>query len=522
MSSQVDLRQLAVDRPRAGAGSLARRRSWIVSWGLPLGILAGFVALVGWSVRDRWLPATEVTVTPVLMAKAENRAAGTPLFQAAGWIEPRPSAVVAAALEEGILRELLVVEGQEVQAEEPLAHLVDADAKLALQEAEAATQLRTAERSASEAALAAAKQNVEQPVQLEADLAEAEAVLTELEARIQGVPFLLRAAEAKLLLAKQDLDAKTSVADAIAKRLVLAAQSEFDSAAAAVEGLRSQGPGLEAQRSAMERRCDALRTKLSLKTDELRLRDEALANLAAADARLAQANLAVETARLRLSRMTIRSQIAGRILAIHSQPGQRLVGLAAASERDASTVATLYDPKQLQVRADVRLEDVSQIAMGQKVEITTASVEKTLTGQVVATTAQADIQKNTLQVKVAIDNPPAVIRPEMLAQVTFLAPEPPEAENTVNGDAVELLIPRELVASDGDTAFVWVVDAAENVARRKSVKLGRGGGPLVPVEQGLSALDKLIVAGRESLQDGQRIRVMGDDRTISLASDKQE
>jgi RND family efflux transporter MFP subunit len=514
MSSHVDLRQLAVDRPHAAA-SLARRRSWIVAWGLPLIIAAGFVALVGWSAREHWLPATDVTVTPVLLAKAENRTAGTPLFQAAGWVEPRPFAVVAAALEEGIVRELLVVEGQAVQADEPLAHLVDVDAKLALQEAEAARELRDAERAAIAAGLAAARQHVQQPVQLQADLAEAEAALTQLDAQIKGLPFLLRVAEARLLLARQDLDAKQKVADALPQRAVQAAQSEFDSAAATVEELQSRGPSLDSQRAASARRCDALRTKLSLKTDELRIRDEAEANLAAADARLTQAKLAIEAARLRLSRMTIRSPIAGCILAVHAQPGQRLVGLAAASERDASTVATLYDPQKLQVRADVPLEDVPQVAIGQKVEISTAAADRTLTGHVVATTSQADIQKNTLQVKVAIDDPPSVVRPEMLAQVTFLAPDRPEAAGAANNETIELLIPRELVVSDGERSAVWVVDAGGGVARRKTINVGRGGGPLAAVEQGLSALDKLIVGGRDSLQDGQRIRVVGDDRRLA-------
>jgi hypothetical protein len=78
-----------------------------------------------------------------------------------------------------------------------------------------------------------------------------------------------------------------------------------------------------------------------------------------------------------------------------------------------------------------------------------------------------------------------------------------------------LLIPRELVVSDGERSAVWVVDAGGGVARRKTINVGRGGGPLAAVEQGLSALDKLIVGGRESLQDGQRIRVVGDDRTLA-------
>ena len=126
--------------------------------------------------------------------------------------------------------------------------------------------------------------------------------------------------------------------------------------------------------------------------------------------------------------MTIRSPIKGRVLSLTSQPGRRLMGINAASERDASTVVTLYDPQQLQVRADVRLEDVPQVQVGQPVQISTAAAKESLAGHVLAMTSQADIQKNTLQVKVAIDQPAVIVRPEMLAQVTFLAPERPDAK----------------------------------------------------------------------------------------------
>ena len=84
-------------------------------------------------------------------------------------------------------------------------------------------------------------------------------------------------------------------------------------------------------------------------------------------------------------------------------------------------VATLYDPQQLQVRADVRLEDVPNVLPGQKVQVETASASSPLEGEVLFTTSTANIQKNTLETKIAILNPPPTIRPEMLAKVTFLA-----------------------------------------------------------------------------------------------------
>ena len=58
-----------------------------------MGILGAFGGLFGWAARDSFLPAHVVTVTPVIVTRADVQQEGTPLFQAAGWIEPQPSAV---------------------------------------------------------------------------------------------------------------------------------------------------------------------------------------------------------------------------------------------------------------------------------------------------------------------------------------------------------------------------------------------------------------------------------------------
>jgi RND family efflux transporter MFP subunit len=517
MASHVDLRQLAVARPAAGSPSIPRRRAWLSRWALPLAIAAGFAGLAGWSAREHWLPAKPVTVLPVMLARAEVQQAGTALFQAAGWIEPRPTPVTCSALVEGVVEELLVVEGQEVEGKQPVARLVDIDARIALREAEAVLQLREAERDAAQAVLRAARTNVDQPVQLEAAYADAEAALALLETEIKSLPFQVQVAEARRTLARQDLDGKQAAAQAIAGRSIQKAQNEFDAAAAALAELQQRGPNLVRQRESWRRKCEALRTRLQLKTDETRAVDEAKANLAAAEARLSQARLGVEIAELYLERTVVRSPIKGRVLALHAQPGGRLMGINAASERDASTVLTLYDPQQLQVRADVRLEDVPQVQIGQLVEIATAAASEPFAGRVLTMTSQADIQKNTLQVKVSIDNPMAVIRPEMLAQVTFLAMEIPGDKSESGQDPLRLLVPKELVERGERGATVWVADAARGVARHQAVQIGRAStGQLVEVSAGLTALDKLIVQGREEMLDGARIRIMGNDRTLGV------
>ncbi len=197
------------------------------------------------------------------------------------------------------------------------------------------------------------------------------------------------------------------------------------------------------------------------------------------------------------------------------------MGLAPASERDSSAVISLYDPKNLQVRADVRLEDVPNTQLGQPVQISTAALATPLTGTVVAVTSQADIQKNTLQVKVAIHDPPTVIKPEMLVQVTFLAPEQPGNQNLADQDLIRHLIPKELVKTTAEGTSVWVANLQTSRSRLQPIQLGRASTErLVEVIQGLTATDKLIVSGRDELSPGKRIRVVGEDRNLNGAGNQ--
>jgi hypothetical protein len=179
-------------------------------------------------------------------------------------------------------------------------------------------------------------------------------------------------------------------------------------------------------------------------------------------------------------------------------------------------VVTLYDPAMLQVRADVRLEDIPQVTAGQPVRIETAAVGSPLAGRVLFATSQADIQKNTLEVKIAVDDPPPVLKPEMLVQVTFLAPEQAESERPP-GERLRVYVPAELIDRQNDASYVWVADLSRGVARRQPVRT-EGKGELVEVVEGLNVASRLIVGGREGLHHGQRIRVVGED--ASLGADR--
>jgi RND family efflux transporter MFP subunit len=515
-SSQVDLQALAVDRSRrAGSREVRRSRHLFTRYVVPGVLLLGFAGLLAWTLRDRWLPATSVSVVPVTATRTMAMAADTPLFTSAGWIEPRPTPVLVSSLVEGVVERLTVIEGQEVAAGEPVAFLIDSDARLALRQAEADLALRQAERSRAEAVLKAARKLLEEPIPRLAELADAQAQLTKIETEIARFPAMCAGARARRDLASQEVESKRAAGMGVSAIVLRRAEGELAVAAALVEEYTDQLSALKRERDAVQARRDVLQRQAELKIDEQRAVAEAEAQVDAANAQIEQAAAAVDVARLRLERSVIRAPISGKILSLLARPGTKLMGLAPAAMADASTVVTMYDPASLQVRADVRLEDLPHVLIGQSVQIETPAANGPLTGKVVAITSVADIQKNTLQVKAAIDNPPPVIKPDMLVQVTFLAP--PQAKPAAGeGEAVlRIGVPSALVEGTGDEARVWVADLAAGVARQRKIVLGRPiSRELVEVTSGLAIGDRLIVAGRESLKDGTRIRVLQEDAAM--------
>jgi len=517
MNTAVDLSQLARNRPAPEATRTIGKRSFVSRYVVSGVILLGFAALLAWAARDKLQTRKAVTVVPVVVTRGEVRQEGTPLFQAAGWIEPRPTPLLVTALTEGVVAEILVVEGQAVKAGEPIARLSDVDAKLAVRDVEATLALREAEVRSAEAELKGAELRVKHPAHLDAALAEADSLLAKTETELAKVPFLIDSATARLEFARRSLEGKRLAGTGIPERALQQAESEQATAQAELAELKQRGPRLEREAETLRQRRAALKQQRELLIDESRELADARAKLQAATARLDQAKLAVERAKLALDRTTVRAPVDGKVLQLVARPGTRVTAMEGAAALGTATIVTLYDPNMLQVRADVRLEDVGQVLSGQPVRIETASVKTPLEGVVLQATSVANVQKNTLEVKVAIKNPPPTVGPEMLVTATFLAP--PQAALSGAGQTRERLrVPKQLVFTSDRGVGVWIVDPS-GLAEFRSIRVGQASdGGLVEVLEGLTPTDKLISGGREGLQAKDRVTITGDDASIGEPS----
>lgn len=203
--------------------------------------------------------------------------------------------------------------------------------------------------------------------------------------------------------------------------------------------------------------------------------------------------------------MEVRSPADGIVMERLVEPGSKLAfGMDA--EHSAHAVR-LYDPGKLQVRVDVPLADAAKVGVGQRAKIVVGVLpDRTFDGEVTRVVHEADIQKNTLQVKVAISDPTIDLKPEMLARVRFLSTG--NAGPTTK-QAQLVFAPQDLLRKEGDRTTAWV--AAGGVAERRTIQPGTATQDgWVSISSGLHPGDQLIAGDVSQLHEGAKIRIAGE------------
>lgn len=485
-SRMLDPTNLAIEVP-------APRYRWVLRAGLPLGILLVFGGVAALSLRASLTPAVEVETAPVVERpaikgsadlSASAAAAGEVIVQAAGWIEPDPFPVYASALTNGTVEEVLFLEGERVERGEALARLVDEDARLALDRARAEAR--------------AAQESWEANIEATRAAAVASALVAEIEASLELARAELAAEEARLTEADRVYKRRKNLVDdgTVAEEDFDIAEAAAAAQQASVLAARSRIAELQAKLSRTKAEEAAAQRRLQLRTEERR--------------RLEMARVALAEAELRVERLQIRAPIDGAVMRRLIEPGSAV--MAVGENRAMSQVAALYDPEKLQVRVDVPLADAAKVGVGQPADVIVEVLpDQTFRGTVTRVTNFADIQKNTLEVKVALDNPAEVLKPEMLARVRFLAIEQPETlQGAIQGTSV--FAPAEAV-SDGAAWVVTQFDGEEGVAVRRPVELtGAQEAGWQEVATGLLPGDLLVLSSAKTLKPNTRVRVRAEGK----------
>lgn len=481
------------------------RRSWKTRVALPAAILLASVGIIGSAAWNFLAPATAVNGTAVVLAATDAHQAaadqaptgsapsGGATVQAAGWIEPSPYPIYATSLADGVIDQVLVLEGDRVTKGQAIATLVGADALIAADKARA-------ELKRAEASLAAAKATLENTVGLDravtvaqAKLAAAIAAFGQLDADVASARATLQELDDELTR-KRDL-VKGGAASAIeiarlgyrldAQRATVAA---FDSKRAALEANRAEA---EAEYGAARRSRELLITERSA--------------LATAEAERSLAEATVREAELRVGRSRIESPADGVVLARLVAPGMMVS--TSPSSAEGGRVLSIFDPAHLQVRADVPNADIALVGVGQAVEIKVEALPNaTIRGEVLRVTSQADIAKNTVQVKVRIVDPPPELRPEMLCRVKILAGTSAASVPNASSSARQRVFAPKALILDGTAMVAGSLRDGIGRAERRAVQLGREErGAWIEVVEGLRPGDVLV--DPHAIREGQRLRV---------------
>ena len=200
--------------------------------------------------------------------------------------------------------------------------------------------------------------------------------------------------------------------------------------------------------------------------------------------------------------MVIRAPVAGVVQRLMVAPGQKKVLMA--DNPESATVALLFQPESLQARIDVPLAEASRLSPGQAVLIESEFLPGTeLRGHIQRIVGEADLQRNTLQVKVRIENPPPGLRPEILCRARFL-----DTRESHPQTGLRVLVPQSaLVERSGQSASVWVVASSGKRAERRELGLtGEEREGFAFVRSGLRPGDRVIIGSSGNLKDGKRIK----------------
>ena len=536
MSGNVsDLGVLARSRPLGGGAALDAppkvprpAPKWKTRVLLPAALLLSAGGLLAYAARDALRPATPVEVVPVVVRAVQASSAGgdsasqstsTATVQAPGWVEPDPFPVAVSALTDGIVREVPVLEGEAVKAGQVVARMVEDDAKLALERAEADLAVRQGELALAEATLAAAQGDWDNPVERTRQVEAAAAAVAEAQAELERLPVEVAAERARAEeLADALRRAETNVArQTVGEVELVQARLRLKAQEAMVGAAEARRPMLAAKVRQQQAELTAAREAAKLRIAERKALDEAAADVKRAGAAVRQAAAARDEAKLRLARMEVTSPADGVVMARLVAPGSKL--MLAGDNTQSAQVLRLYDPKKLQVRVDVPLADAAQVGVGQAAKVVVGVLpDHAFDGVVTRVVHEADIQRNTVQVKVAIKDPSPELKPEMLARVRFFAParSAGTAADAPGGTAAasqKVFAPQRLLRRDGQSgrATAWVVDKGRSVATARQVTLGgERFGDWVAVASGLQPGDFLVTGDTSALHEGERVEVVGE------------
>jgi RND family efflux transporter MFP subunit len=248
--------------------------------------------------------------------------------------------------------------------------------------------------------------------------------------------------------------------------------------------------------------------------------DSLKARIAYTQQQVAVAEAQVNLRRTDLADMVVRAPFSGVAISKDAQPGEMISPVSAGGGFTRTGIGTIVDMSSLEIEVDVNESFINRVRPDQKVTaVLDAYPDWQIPAHVITTVPTADRQKATVRVRIAFDppgesTPPRArtrgaeldsrILPDMGVKVSFLRDEEPaQAE----APAPRVTVPKAAVRTVDGRTVVFVL--RDDRVERRAVRAGSENGGRVEVLSGVTAGERIVIEGPESLQDGDRVRVQG-------------
>jgi membrane fusion protein, copper/silver efflux system len=180
------------------------------------------------------------------------------------------------------------------------------------------------------------------------------------------------------------------------------------------------------------------------------------------------------------------SPVDGIVLARNLSPAQRF--------EKGTELYRIADLSKMWIVADVFDDQARMLRAGSKVKVSVRELPRTLYATVTKNPPVFDPISRTLKLRLEVDNPGNMLRPDMFVDLEFIAKNPPG-----------ITVPAEAVLDSGLGKIVYV-QIADNIFEPRGVELGANYGNRVAVRRGLSAGERIVSSGNFLLDSESRIR----------------
>jgi RND family efflux transporter MFP subunit len=204
-----------------------------------------------------------------------------------------------------------------------------------------------------------------------------------------------------------------------------------------------------------------------------------------------------------LADMAVRAPFDGVAISKDAQPGEMISPVSAGGGFTRTGVATIVDMSSLEIEVDVNESYINRVRAGMPIEaVLDAYPDWRIPAHVIATIPSADRQKATVKVRIGFEQLDPRILPDMGVKVSFLNERPAD---TGAAQRPRLLVPKSAVRSADGRSIVFVMH--DDRVERRAVSVGSTIGSDTEVLSGVSAGDRVVVEGPQTLKDGDKVKV---------------